>query len=596
MAALSDEYMEILKRELATHYVPHLPQQIPSTNSAEQQAQKQLSRALGAFLLTAICDLDAKSAASAVLDDFQDNGIDAVYFDAKSDTLHVVQGKLKAGQEFKQADAQSFCIGARRLFQQDFDSFNTHVKTRQTELENSLATASVIKLWIVYVGPGVSGVAQAALTDFIADESHGESERLDANVGYFGPDDLERELRRRHSYKPVNAEIRLMHASKVSEPRVTWYGIAHVADLVSFHNQHSKALYEKNIRYYLGNGRSEINKQIQDTLVNDPEAFLYLNNGITALCSEITAKEQKQGRRRLKVLGLSIVNGAQTVAATAEALGAKPDTDISKARVMVTLIQAPADGAFGPRVTRARNSQNPVSVSNFASQDPIQERLRQELSALGITYHFRPEASATPTSGSILLEEALRALAWMQPDVRYPVWLKSGKGDVNNPESSAYKQLFSEDMRGAHLANAVFFSRKILDLLKQADRGANGVERLVYRHGLHAFGWSYLKRLRTRVLVPSIVDPSTIPSLISKSFDEQRQNAADAFLGVQVGKGPLAFFKSQADTTPFLVQLMIKSYGLSGHQAISALDSSDAKEVSPRQKLFSFLSQNAPQI
>ena len=77
---------------------------------------------------------------------------------------------------------------------------------------------------------------------------------------------------------------------------------------------------------------------------------------------------------------------------------------------MFTLIKAPADGPFGKRVTKARNHQNPVQTANFASLDENQERLRQEVALLGVTYHYRPEALATD-SQSISLDEALRALA-----------------------------------------------------------------------------------------------------------------------------------------------------------------------------------------
>lgn len=596
MPALSAQYLEMLQQELARHYVPHLPPLLPNSNTPEQQAVKQQSRALAAFLLSAVCALDADSAAKSVVDDFGDNGIDAIYYDRKTETLHLVQGKMKAAEQVKQAEAQAFCNGARRFFQQDFDSFNEHVKRRRVELEKALACASSIKLWLIYVGDGITGVAEKDLADFLNDDAHGEVERLDRAVGCFSATEIERELLSRHSYKPVNAELHLMHAFKVSEPHTTWYGIAQVRDLVGLHNENPKALYEKNIRYYLGSGRSDINKQIQETLIADPKAFLYLNNGVTALCTDVKPKEEKGKRRRLKVLGLSIVNGAQTVASAADIMNAPTPPDIQDAKVMVTLIVANAQGTFGPRVTRARNSQNPVTVSNFTSQDPVQERLRQELSALGIQYFYRPEAEATPSDTSVVLDEALRALAWLEADPRYPVWLKSGKGDVNNPDSPAYRRLFGDDLKGAFLANAVFYSRHIWHLVKQADASSSGIERLVYRHGAHAIGWSLLKLFRNRIRSAQISDVRAIPNLVSRPFDENRQLAADQFLNNPIAKGPLAFFKSQTDTTPYLIQLMLKGCKLESHPAIAALNTPSANESFPREKLFAFLTQNAPQV
>lgn len=594
MAALSPEYQELLKRELIAQYVPHLPALLPNNNTLQQQADKQTNRSLSAFALHSMIGLSAKTAARAVVDDFHDNGIDAIYYDSKTEILHLVQSKLKAGEEFKQDEAQAFCAGIRLLIRQEFSTFNQNVQSRQIEIENAFANAASIQLWIVYTGSRVSDAAKAAMKQLVEDESHGEAERLLDKIEYYGPDEIAAELLVRQSYKPVNAEIVLSHDVKIDDPRVTWYGMANVSDLVTLHVKEGKALYEKNVRYFLGSSKSDVNKGIQATLTNDPAAFFYLNNGVTALCNTIDAKERKANRRRLKVRGLSIINGAQTVAAAAEVMNQPNPPDISQARVMLTLIQANADGLFGPRVTRARNSQNPVSVANFASQDPIQERLRQELAGLGIAYHFRLEATAVPSANSILLEEAVCALSWLAVDARYPVWLKSGKGDIYNTETDAYKALFVETLSGVHLANAVYFARTIQDLVKQADRSSAGQERLIYRHGVHALGWSYLKRLRNRIEAPAPVDPGAAATIVSLSFDAHRQVAVDSF--AHAGKGPLGFFKSQSDTTPYLLTLAEKAYGLENHLALPALKQPQAQEAFPRERLLRFLSQNATQV
>lgn len=594
MSALSPEYQEILKRELSTQYVAHLPSLVPNKKSPQQNAEKQVNRALSAFLLHAKLGISAPVAAKAVVDDFEDNGIDALYFDTKTDVLHIVQSKLKAGEEFKLADAQSFCAGIRLLIQQNFDAFNENFKNRQVEIENALAKAEEIRIWIVSTGERVSNAASSELDRLIADESHGESERLKGPVCYFGPDQIAAELLERQSYKPVEAELILAHDVKVEEPRVTWYGMAHVSDLVDLHNLKGKALYEKNVRYFLGSDKSDVNKGIQKTLREDPAAFFYLNNGVTALCTDVNARDRKANRRRLKVRGLSIINGAQTVASAAEVMAQPNPPDISAAWVMLTLIKVNADGTFGPRVTRARNSQNTVSVANFASQDPTQERLRQELSGLGISYHFRPEANAIPTATSILLDEAVTALSWLAVDARYPVWLKSGKGDVYNTESVAYKTLFTDTLTGAHLANAVYFARAIQELTRQADRSSVGVERLVYRHGLHTIGWAYLKRVRSLIQAPVPVDPKDIAARISVSFDEHRQRVFDSF--PKYGKGPLAFFKNQGDTTPYLLSLLEAGCAVQDQQALTPLKASTVDKPFPHVQLLNYLTQQAAQI
>lgn len=598
MTSLTPEYQEILKRELSSQYVPYLPPLLPNHLTPDQQFQKNVSRALSAFVLHSICDISAEAASIAVVDDFSDNGIDAIYYDEKFETLHIVQSKLKATEEFQQAEAQAYCAGLRLLFTQEFINFNQNFQNRLIEIENALQNASVIKVWVAYTGTRVSDAAKNTLEQFLADDSHGELERLDQAIQYFSPDLISSELLDRQSYKPVNDTLVLSHEQKVEHPRLTWFGMIKVADLVALHNKYPKALYEKNIRYFLGSSKSEINKGIQKTLINEPSSFFYLNNGVTALCNIVEAKDKvrRAGIRRLKVRGLSIINGAQTIASAAELMNSENPPEISDAKVMFTLIQVTADGAFGPKVTKARNSQNAVTTSNFASQDPQQERLRQELQGLGITYHYRPEALAQPSNNSILLDEAIHALAWLQADPRYPVWLKSGKGDVSNPDTDAYKSLFNDQLSGAHLANAVYFSRHIKHLIRLADIGSYGVERLVYRHGVHAIGWSYLKRLKNKITVPQLIDPTTIPALISQSFDTHRQVAADSFTNVVQFKGPLAYFKNLTDTIPYLISIMETSYGMQQNPALPALKLNPVNVPFNRHALFTYLTQHASQV
>ncbi|WP_425459651.1 AIPR family protein [Hankyongella ginsenosidimutans] len=88
-----------------------------------------------------------------------------------------------------------------------------------------------------------------------------------------------------------------------------------LSQLAALHKLHDKALYERNIRNFLGK-TTDVNRAIRDTLTEKPELFQYLNNGVTALCERI---EPKNGTAKEKVFslgGVSIVNGAQTVAVT----------------------------------------------------------------------------------------------------------------------------------------------------------------------------------------------------------------------------------------------------------------------------------------
>ena len=117
MAALKPEYMGMLTRVLEERFVKSkfLPNLQDNTKSPEDLHKKNLSRAFSAFVLQKLCDLSIKEAAGAVVDDFNDKGIDAIYYHESKETLYLLQAKLKASEQFKQDEAHAFCEGVRLL-------------------------------------------------------------------------------------------------------------------------------------------------------------------------------------------------------------------------------------------------------------------------------------------------------------------------------------------------------------------------------------------------------------------------------------------------------------------------------------------------
>ncbi|ENQ8767656.1 TPA: AIPR family protein [Pseudomonas aeruginosa] len=596
MAALEPQYMTILKQVLAARFVPFLPPLLGNANPADQAA-KQLSRAFSAFALHKLLDITPQAAAASVVDDFNDKGIDAIHYHVPSETLYLLQTKLKESEQFKQEDALPFCEGIRLLLKQDFTAFNGNVQNRKADIEGALDACCHIKLIVPYTGDGVSQTARDALQALLDDEDLDE-ERLDKQVEYYTAVEITRDLLAEQAYQPVHADVALQKHAKVEVPRTTYYGIARLADLVALHQAHGKALYERNIRYFLGSSKSDVNKAIKTTLHDCPADFFYLNNGVTAVCDLIEPKAIKNSIKKFKVRGLSIINGAQTVASAAEFVRQHPGRNIDDAKVMLTLIKASADGQFGKSVTKARNHQNPVQTANFASLDENQERLRQEIGHLGFDYHYRPEALATG-AGAITLDEALRALALQQSDPRYAVWLKTEPARLANPDSVEYQGLFTAGLSGALLVNAVLYHRAIRTLVVDYEQNApaRSQERLIYRHGIHVITTVMMKRLRNRIRAASVIDPAAIPALISQPLDQLRQQTFD--LGGQrlILEGPLAYFRNQGNVAAFLADLMETHFALAADPAIAPLRNiQNAADAYPRKRLIDYLSSRAPQL
>lgn len=597
MAALEPQHMTVLKKILAERFVPSLPPLLDTTKPAAEQQVKQLSRAFSAFVLHKLLDITPQEAALSVVDDFNDKGIDAVHYDEDSETLYLLQAKLKESEQFKQEDALPFCEGVRLLIRQEFAGFNKNFKNRQTAIEAALEACSHIKLIVPYTGDGISKTASDALQALLDDENLDE-ERLDKHVTYYTAAEVTHDLLAEQAYQPVHTDIALQKSEKIENPRATYYGVARLVDLVALHKNKGKALYERNIRYFLGSSRSDVNKAIKTTLRDAPADFFYLNNGVTAVCDLIEPKATKNGIKKFKVRGLSIINGAQTVASAAELVAQHPNCNIDDAKVMLTLIKAPADGPFGKRVTKARNHQNPVQAANFASLDENQERLRQEVALLGFTYHYRPEALATD-SQSISLDEALRALASQQGDPRYAVWLKSEPARLTNPESAEYQALLPATLTGVAVVNAVLCHRAIRTLVVSYEQraAARSQEKLIYRHAIHVITAVMMKRLRQRIGAATVIDAATIPGLISQPLDELRQQTFDLKQQYPLGDGPLAYFRNQSSVASFMADLMAAHFGLTADPTLPTLRNiNTAADAYPRKGLLDYLSGKAPQL
>lgn len=598
IAALAPQYMAILKKVLLERYVPFLPPLLDTKKPVEEQADKQLSRAFSAFALHKLLDINPHVAAGAVVDDFRDEGIDAIYYETTSETLYLVQSKLKASAQFKQEDADPFCRGIRRILHQDFSVFNDNVKKRKVEIENALESCSHIQLVIPYTGDGVSKTASDALQALIDDDELGD-ERLAHDVKYYNATDIVRDLLAEQAFKPLPPIIiSLRKCGQIDTPRTTYYGVVLLKDLVELHRKHDKALYERNIRYFLGSIKSDVNKAIKITLNDNPVDFFYLNNGVTAVCNLIEPKSTKDGIKKIKVHGLSIINGAQTVASAAEFSRLHPGKSIDEAKVMLTLIKAPAEGEFGKKVTKARNHQNSVHAANFASLDETQERLRQEVAHLDFEYHYRPEVAAGVNAKAIMLDEALRSLALNQSDPRYAVWLKSEPSRLANPESPEYQVLFPPQLTGAILINTVLCHRAIRALIVDYEQKApaGSQERLIYRNGGQVINALMLKRLRDRIAAAVVIDASVLPELISQPLDQLRQEAFDLAAERLKFEGPLAFFRSQSNVAAFMADLMEIHFALADPAIAPLRNIQTAADAYPLKRLLDYLSSRAPQL
>src|SRR6266511_583263 len=133
-----------IKTALLARLKDHVDLSDCTTDDAEERQRLLLTRALAAYSISLLAGVEPAAAASAVVDGFGDNGIDAVYFDPTERKLYVVQSKWMANGFGSPAlgDVQKFIAGFRDLLDGKFDRFTTRLQARQAEILEAISDAS----------------------------------------------------------------------------------------------------------------------------------------------------------------------------------------------------------------------------------------------------------------------------------------------------------------------------------------------------------------------------------------------------------------------------------------------------------------------
>jgi len=485
----SDAHKTQIIEALKQRYFPIvLP--IQQNWTLEQHEKNRLSRSLSVFAVEKLADIDSVSAANALMDGGNDNGIDAVYFDRTKNRLWLIQAKVGGAPDM--GENKKFCDGMKDLINGRFDKFNDTFSRFESDVEEALATNGLkIVGCNVHLANELGPHAVADL-DQLKAELNQFSERFDWKDCAISI--IHGWLTAEHAVAPVTTELTLECWHGMVQPRRAFYGLVSAAEIATLYQNHGKALFEKNIRHYLG--AYSVNSAIAITVQDHPGELFYLNNGLTAVCSSIQPKPGANNTKgRFCVEGFSIVNGAQTVGSIATAQAA--DGSISPdAKVLITLIEiGTAPDNLGPQITQARNTQNAVRGLHFAALDPLQERLRQELAVSGVAYYYRPSAEAILGGPTIItLEHAAIALASLSGQTRTVVAAKKESGQIYDRTGEFYPMLFREGLTGVQLCRSVRIYQYLMDIFIASElaEAAHSRRKMFYRHGklfvLHILG------------------------------------------------------------------------------------------------------------
>lgn len=481
---MSKLHVNHLKAKLTEAYTGKID--ISDANSEEDKENFFLTRAYAAYTLQVLALLDSTVAATSITDGFDDNGIDALYFDKRSKELWLLQSKwIKSGNgEPATGETLKFKGGVLDLIDLKLDRFNEKMQAKELEIIEALEDPLVkIKIVLTYTGQDTFSEHNRRIIDDLLLELNDPSEL--AIFNRFSLKQAHKSLVGILDGQPIKADLILSNWGKVEQPYSAIYGTINGSDLAQLWSENRGRLFSDNIRDFIG--FSEVNEDIRETALNEPENFYFYNNGITALCQSLNKKPIGGGDRTIGIFvaeDLKIVNGAQTVGSIGNAYEINPE-QVNKLNVFIKVISldnCPAD--FGLNVTKKTNTQNRIDKKDFVSLDPEQDRIKTELALDGIIYHLkRSNETIKQDDHNCYVEEVITALACSKDDVTLAVQAKREVGKLwEDISKKPYIDIINSSVNATQAWRAVRVMREVANKLKLKEKTAKGRVKGCYIH------------------------------------------------------------------------------------------------------------------
>ncbi|MGC4880987.1 AIPR family protein [Micromonospora sp. DT43] len=431
-----------------------------------------LTRALAAKAVQLSADCTAAQAARAVTAEAEDHGFDAVLVSPATAEIWLIEAKWSDHATARLADP-----AIRQLLHR----FQQLVTLGHDRID-AVLDAPAVRIHLVMAvlsNDGLSPEGHELLTEAAAGFNQ-FGELLDFRV--LGVADFHAAVRRDALPAPVSVTATLSGSWHMnSTPYQEYLGAVAADEVAGWYEQHGERLFEQNVRYPLG--WTDVNAAIVDSLLNEPNSFWYLNNGITVLCdivrADFFARRAPGHPVRLRLDSARVVNGAQTVAAVYQAHEQKPEK-VAEALVLVRILcmdGAPVD--LAQRITQATNTQNRVEPRDFVALDPEQQLIRDDFAlSLGKAYVLRRgEQVPAPAAGCSVAEAAL-ALACAHPDAAIVARLGQDRDVLwHRGPRGVYHQLFGSRPGALQIWRSVRLLREVRDALAAPTNGSAGRDR-----------------------------------------------------------------------------------------------------------------------
>ncbi|MGB3266219.1 MAG: AIPR family protein [Microcoleus sp.] len=290
--------------------------------------------------------------------------------------------------------------------------------------------------------------------------------------------------------------------------------------------EYSDNLFSANVRGYLGSIKSDknINNGIKKTAKDEPKDFWAFNNGITALVSsfkevEANQSEEQGSAKTLEIIGISIVNGAQTTGA----LGSLDTSPDGTGYVQVRFVKCTNTSTIR-KIIEYNNRQNVVEASDFRSNDTIQRRLREEFEKIPDTTYYGGRRSGSDVKrrppNLLPSDTVAQALAAFHQD---PVIAYNNKSDIWRVDT-IYSKYFTEQTSARHIVFVYSLLRSVeakkLQLVNKSKPGPLSKEESQQLSFLQKRGAHFLLSSAIANCLETFLD-KPVPNAFRVSFGKQ---------------------------------------------------------------------------
>lgn len=509
------------------------------------------TRALAAYALVMVTELEISQACSHVTDGYHDMGLDAIYLDEIQKKLFVVQSKWRSdgAGAIDQAEMCSFVEGVKRILNEDLGGANSKIMAKSMDIDRAL-TQMGYQIHAIFIHTG----SQKA-NDYTARPMNQLINATNDDVSTillfdeFDFRDVYSSLAKGQEQSSIDIDdVILSNWGKVNTPFKAYYGTISAAAIGEWYQKYGNSLFAKNIRFYKGN--TEVNEGMKKVLLQEPENFYYYNNGLKLLCSSIDRKGKNSTTSEIGLFvlkGVSLVNGAQTTG-TIGSVFLENQEQIAKAQVMIQIIDlSDVDMATSAQITRLSNTQNRIENKDFASLDPEQDRLRMELSFVHYSYLYKSGDVITNMDKQISFDEAIVSLACLNNDISYAVTAKRNVGALSEDITKVpYKVLFNHSTNSNVLLNSILCMRAVEKYLQvKKEHSNNNRERLACIHANRFLLHFVLQEIKkTPKFDTAVMDREILLKEVSEIVDEILPKIVMSMDGLYPDSYPANIFKN----------------------------------------------------